>query len=240
MLLAIDIGNTNVVFGIFAGKRLVKEWRSPTYSNWFKTLPAKVESVIVSSVVPGIDGRLKKFVRSKYGYPPIFIGAEKIKGLNIKVQNKKEVGADRLVNAYAAYKIYGGPVIIVDFGTATTICAVTKNGNYLGGAITPGIGISTDALYEKAAKLPRIQIGKPKRVIGRNTIEAMLSGIIYGSISLVEGMVERFKKEVGSRSKVIATGGFSKLIAGYTKLIDIVDPDLTLKGLQMIWSDLHG
>ena len=156
-------------------------------------------------------------------------------GITLKYDNPREIGADRIVNAAAAYKLFGGPLIIVDFGTATTFCAVTKNGEYLGGAITPGVKISAEALYQRAAKLPRVELVRPRTVIGRDTVSAMQAGILFGYAGLVDGIVERMKKELGADAVVIATGGLAELVAPETKTINEVRPDLTLQGLRLLY-----
>jgi len=243
MLLTVDVGNTNIVFGVFSGKKLVTSWRVETSSKilYFQHVDNKAKSqiraAIVSSVVPAIDPHLTRQIGEAFGKKPIFVSAGNIP-LKIKTGHKAEIGADRLVNAYAVKKLYGGPAIIIDFGTATTFCAINKKGEYLGGAIAPGISLSKDALHYKTAKLPLIDFGPARRVIGKTTKDAMLSGLFYGYISLVEGMVNRFKAVVGKNSKVIATGGYSVVIAKKTRVFDIIDKDLTLKGLRMIGEEL--
>lgn len=232
MFLAVDIGNTTISFGLFYGKKLRRKWRAKTEDPWPK-IRVKVSHAIVSSVVPSVNTRIKKFLRTNFGVKPYFVTAKSIKGLKLKLKRKSEIGIDRLVGALAAYKLYGGPLIIVDFGTATTFDAITKKGEYIGGAISPGIGISRDSLHEKTAKLPKINIRKPRNVIGKNTVEAMRSGLLFGYVSLVEGMVHRFKKELPG-AKVVATGGFATLISKYTRIIGIINTELTLYGLSMI------
>lgn len=254
MLLACDIGNTNIVFGLFKDKKLVHTWRSETshkksvkeYSREINEVlvssgaaPEDVKGVIVSSVVPGMDGMLSELSLDLFGFEAKFVGPESFRDLKILAE-KDEVGADRLVNAAAAYELYGGPVIIVDFGTATTFCAVTKKGEYLGGAIAPGVGMARDALHEKTAKLPKIDIDFPKEVIGKDTLEAMRSGLFFGYISLVEGMVKRFKKKLGGKPRIIATGGFAGKIQEKVKVFDAVDQNLTLEGLRLVWEGING
>lgn len=254
MLLAVDIGNTNIVFGLFKGDKLIRTWRSETnhkrslneYSREINEVftsagirPEEIKGVIVSSVVPGMDGLIRELSTDLFGSEPKFISADSFKDLKVLV-NKEEVGADRLVNAWAAYKIYGGPVIVVDFGTATTFCAVSAKGEYLGGAIAPGVGMARDALHEKTARLPRIDIEFPKKAIGRSTLEAMRSGLFFGYVEMAKGMVARLKKETGGRPKVVATGGFAGTIQKNLKVFDEVDQDLTLKGLRLLWEELNG
>lgn len=249
MIFAIDVGNSTTKIGLFDGDTLKKVWMVETLKlkNFkldasLKTLPA-----IVSSVVPSADKILKKKFRKC-----IFVNAKNVKGLKIKIRNKKEAGADRIVNAFAAKKLYGTPAIVIDFGTATTFDVISEDSEYLGGAIAPGILLSRDVLHEKTAKLPLIEIKAPKSVIGNSTVEAMRSGLLYGYVAMVEGMIERIKIQMTksklqinhksqnpkSKIKVIATGGLAKLIAKYTKRIDIVDTELTLKGLNLIHKPL--
>jgi type III pantothenate kinase len=194
-----------------------------------------INGIIISSVVPPIMNALERMCTKYFGIEPLIVGPGIKTGLNIKYENPKEVGADRIVNAVAAIHAYGSPLIIIDFGTATTYCFIDDQGRYMGGAIAPGINISTEALYTKAAKLPRIEIVPPSNIVGKNTIEAMQSGIIYGYVGQVEGIVSRMKAQAKKQPKVIATGGLANLIAQEAKIIDIVDPLLTLKGLHLIY-----
>ena len=240
MLLAIDLGNTNTVLGLFRGKRLIKEWRYSTRKFKIPKIQARVKAVIVASVVPALNRKLKTGIRKRFKCNPFFVTAENIPGLKVGLKNKREVGADRVVDALAAFTLYEGPLVVVDFGTATTFDAISARGEYLGGAIAPGIDLAKDALYEQAAKLPKIKISAPKQIIGRNTVSAMRSGLVYGYVSMVEGMVERFKKAIGKRPKVIATGGLAKLICKYTRVVDKIDAKLTLKGLRMIGEKIYG
>jgi type III pantothenate kinase len=234
MLLAIDIGNTNVVLGVFENERLIENWRVGTntqitpdeYAMIFKDLFgfAKLEfsqitGVIISSVVPPLLPLMTEMSQKYFKIAPLIVTHELKTGITIRYDNPKEVGADRIVNAAAAYKLYGGPIIIVDFGTATTFCAVTERGEYLGGAICPGMKISAEALFQRASKLPRVELVKPATVIGADTVSAMQAGIIYGYAGLVDGIVERMKKELSSQSKVVATGGLAELIAPETRRI---------------------
>ncbi|MFA4844212.1 MAG: type III pantothenate kinase [Candidatus Margulisiibacteriota bacterium] len=246
MLLAIDIGNTNIVFGVFAGKKIVKQWRVSTPKTTLQSLPAikGIDQILVASVVPSLDKSLAKLLVKKYGVKPHFVTASNIPGVRIRMRNKNEVGADRVVDALAAYKLYGGPVIVVDFGTATTFDVINAKGEYLGGAIAPGILLARDALHAQTAKLPRIELKAPRSVIGNNTVEAIRSGLVLGYVSLVEGMIKRIKKELippslpkrggrGVSYKVIATGGLAPLICKQTGIVDIIDENLTLKGLML-------
>ena len=252
MILTIDLGNTNVVFGLFKGKKLVKEWRYPTGKLKIPKVRAKVEGVVVASVVPSLNRKLRMGIRKQYKCNPFFVTAENIPGLKVRLKNKREIGADRVVDALAALTLYEGPLVLVDFGTATTFDAISAKGEYLGGAIAPGITLARDALYEQAEKLPKIKISAPKQVIGRNTVSAMRSGLVYGYAAMVEGMVKRLKSEIlraevpqdevrnpKSEIKVIATGGLAPLICKYTKVVDRIDTKLTLKGLRMIADDLE-
>lgn len=243
MLLAIDLGNTNIVVGLFRGKRLIREWRYPTKKFKIPKIRARVKAVIVASVVPALNRKLKIGIRKQFKCDPFFVTAENIPGLRVALKNKREIGADRVVDALAAFTLYKGPLVVVDFGTATTFDAISARGEYLGGAIAPGIDLAKDALYEQAAKLPRIKISAPKQIIGRNTVSAMRSGLVYGYVSMVEGMVSRMRSEIRnpkSEIKVIATGGMAKLICKYTRVVDKIDARLTLRGLRMIGEKIYG
>jgi type III pantothenate kinase len=232
VILAIDVGNSTVKFGLFDGEKLKKEWsfKTANLAEWNPPEPVWELPAMVSSVVPSADETLKK------KFPDIrFVTPANIKGITIKFKKKNEVGADRLVDAVAAYELYGAPAIVIDFGTATTFDVISKKGEYLGGAIAPGIGLSRDVLHSATAKLPLIEIKAPGSIIGNSTVEAMCSGLVYGYASLVEGMISRLKKKTGAKTKVIATGGYAKLIGKYASGIDIIDDQLTLKGLQILW-----
>jgi type III pantothenate kinase len=250
MLLVMDVGNTNVVIGIYKDEKLVHQWRLATDRNktedeygtlikmflWEENIKtADIEAVIISSVVPPLMFALERMVKKYFKQKPLIVGPGIRTGLNIKYDQPKEVGADRIVNAVAAIQEYGTPLIIVDFGTATTFCLVNEEGHYLGGAICPGIQISMEALHRHAAKLPKIELGKPESVVGRNTVMAMQSGMYYGYVGLVDGIVNRMKKELKESPKVIATGGLAEYISKESSTIQIVDPDLTLKGLRIIY-----
>lgn len=195
----------------------------------------QIEGIIISSVVPPIMFALERMCKKYFHINPQIVGPGMKTGLNIKYDNPKEVGADRIVNAVAAIQLYGSPLIVVDFGTATTYCYIDENKQYMGGAIAPGITISTEALYSRAAKLPRIEIARPDQIIGKNTVTAMQSGILFGYVGQVEGIVKRMKWQSSQEPKVIATGGLAPLIANESDCIDIVDPFLTLKGLEIIY-----
>ncbi|MBZ4664435.1 MAG: type pantothenate kinase [Caloramator sp.] len=254
MLLVFDVGNTNIVLGVYHDKKLVIDWRIATTTlrtadeygivviNLFEKagLDYKdIDAVVVSSVVPNIMYSLEHMIRKYFKVEPLVVGPGIKTGINIKYDNPKEVGADRIVNAVAAHDIYKRPLIIVDFGTATTFCAVGKNGDYYGGAITPGIKIASDALFERAAKLPRIELIKPPTVICKNTVQSMQSGIIYGYAGLVDNIVTKMKEEMRELKEetpyVVATGGLAKLIATESKTIDEINRYLTLEGLRIIY-----
>lgn len=251
MILVIDVGNTNIVLGIYRDKELLKSWRVSTDKN--KTSDEygmlidrlfsyngykldEVEAVIISSVVPPLMYSLQSMSIKYCKKEALVIGPGIKTGMNIIYDNPREVGADRIVNAVSAYQKYGGPIIIVDFGTATTFCAVSESGHYLGGVISPGIKISSEALFQRAAKLPKVELRKPEKVICRNTVNSMQSGIIYGYVGLVDYIIDRMKKEYGlENAKVIATGGLSTMIASETKNINKIDKLLTLEGLRIIY-----
>jgi type III pantothenate kinase len=250
VLLAIDIGNTNVVLGVFETGKLRESWRVGTkvqitadeYAVILKDLFgfagigfSQIDGVILSTVVPPLLPVMSEMAQKYFALQPMVVTAELMTGITLKYENPKEIGADRIVNAAAAYRIYGGPLIIVDFGTATTFCAVTAQGEYLGGAITPGIRISAEALYQRAAKLPRVELLRPPSIIGRDTVSAMQAGVFYGYAGLVNGIVERMKKEFAPDAKVIATGGLAELVASETTCIDDVRPNLTLEGLAYLY-----
>ncbi len=250
MLLCIDIGNTNLTFGIYDGDRLESSWR--LVSNHEKTSDEyglqifhlmeisgitrdDLEDIILASVVPPLTDTIFQACEKYLGSSPIIIDALTPVGIQIKYDEPLNIGADRIVDAVAANQLYGSPAIIVDFGTATTFDAINENGDYLGGAIAPGIGIAAQALFEKTAKLPRVNLNIPASTIGKTTEHAMQSGLMFGYTSLVEGMVARIKSELSADANVIATGGLAQLIATQTDCIDFVDPWLTLAGLRIIY-----
>ncbi len=250
MLLVFDVGNTNIVLGVYEEDKLIVNWRVSTdrqktsdeYGMLIHSLfayrgisPQKIKAVIISSVVPPLMAPLTRMSQRYFDLEPLIVGPGVKTGIAIKYENPREVGADRIVNAIAAYEKYGGPLIIVDFGTATTFCAINQNGDYLGGAIAPGIGISTEALFQRAAKLPRIELSKPKTVICHNTVASMQSGIIFGFVGQVDEIVRRMKEEWEQEVQVVATGGMANLIAQESRTIDIVEPFLTLEGLRLIY-----
>ncbi len=250
MLLVIDVGNTNMVLGVYKDTELLDHWRIATdrqrttdeYGVLIRELfylndlrADDINAIIISSVVPPVVPTLERMCQRYFGLSPLLIGPGVKTGMDIRYDNPREVGADRIVNAVAAYEKYGGPVIIVDFGTATTFCAVDAKGVYLGGSICPGIGISTEALVQRTAKLPRIELKRTDSVICRNTIESMQAGVFYGFVGQVEGIVSRMRRELDMSARVVATGGLAVVIAPATKAIDVVEPMLTLEGLRIIY-----
>jgi type III pantothenate kinase len=256
MLLAVDVGNTNIVLGLFKNDELIMNWRISTdksksadelgmlvaqlfsYNNLDITM---VSDVIISSVVPSIMYSLQHMAIKYCDCEAIVVGPGIKTGMNVKYDNPKQVGADRIVNAVAGFKKYGGPLIIVDFGTATTFCAISENYEYLGGTISPGIKISSDALYQKAAKLTKVELVKPDRVICKNTNESIQSGVLLGYVGLVEYIVKRMKKELGAPdAKVIGTGGLAYMIQEESEVIDHIDRLLTLEGLLFIYQMNRG
>ena len=253
MLLAFDVGNTNIVLGVFEGEKLIKDWRMKTdknksadeYGMLIHQLFAysgidisKVTDVIISTVVPPVLYTLQHLSRKYFHKKAIVVGPGVKTGMIIKYDNPKQIGSDRIVNAVAAYDKYGGPLIVVDTGTATTFCAINEKGEYLGGTIAPGLKISSEALFEKTAKLPRVEIEEPGKVICKNTIESMQAGLVYGHVGLVEYVIKRMKQELapgGERVTVIATGGMAHLIMNTSDCIDHVERQLTLEGLRLIY-----
>lgn len=250
MLLVIDVGNTNIVYGLFRGAELLHQFRvessrgrtADEYAVILRQLLAMsgieatdVDAAIVASVVPSLTDPMVALVRRAFGHEAMVVGPGIKSGMPILYENPKEVGADRIVNAVAAYEATKGAVIVVDFGTATTFDCVTPKGEYLGGVIAPGIQISADALFSRAAKLPRVEVAKPPKVVGRNTLHSMQSGIVYGYVGLVDGLIDRLNDELGYPSKVIATGGLATLIAPLSRTIEAVDDVLTLTGLRLIF-----
>lgn len=254
MLLAIDIGNTNITFGVFDGDKLKATWRSATgvhrmsdeYASFILNMlrhrdiePDEIKDAVLCSVVPPLVTTFEELFKIYFKITPLVIGAGVKTGIKICMDNPREVGADRVVNAVGAYKLYGGPAIIIDIGTAITFDTVAKNGDYLGGAIAPGIAIAMDALFNRTAALPRVELTYPKKAIGTNTVSAMQSGIVFGYAGLIEGIVNKINQEIDGRAKVIATGGYAKLLAEQTKIIEIVNPDITLVGLRHIYEMNH-
>lgn len=250
MLLVFDVGNTNMVLGIYKDKELIKDWRINTdkektsdeygilISSLFKYENidmSEIQDIIISSVVPNVMHSLENFCIKYCNKQPLIVGPGIKTGLNIKYDNPKQLGADRIVNAVAGVEKYGYPLIIVDFGTATTFCAISEKGEYLGGTIAPGIKISSEALFQRASKLPRVELLKPGTTICKSTVSAMQSGIIYGYVGLVDKIISMMKEELNCNSvRVVATGGLAPLIASETDSIDNVDKFLTLEGLRVI------
>ncbi len=250
MLLALDVGNTNTVIGVFDGQALLTHWRLSTrqegtrdeYAMLLKGLFdfaglafQGVSAVILSSVVPPLQGPLEEMARQYFGVEPMVVGPGIKTGMPILYESPRDVGADRIVNAVAAFEAYAGPCIVVDFGTATTFDAISARGEYLGGVICPGIRISSEALFQHAAKLPRVDIARPKAIIGRNTVGSMQAGLFYGYLSLVEGVVARMRAELGDKAAVVATGGLAQLLLTESSAVDHVDPLLTLTGLRILF-----
>ncbi|MBI4333358.1 MAG: type III pantothenate kinase [Chloroflexi bacterium] len=253
MLLAIDIGNTNIVLGVFEGERLRATWRVATAVHKMEDeygallldlMPLRniqlkdITEAAICSVVPSLQPTFELLCQRFFALNPLVVEAGIKTGIRIAMDNPKEVGADRVVNAAAAHHLYGGSLIVIDLGTATTFDAVSKEGDYLGGAIAPGVRIAAEALFMRTAKLPQVELVAPKKAIGKNSIAAIQSGIIFGYVGLIEGLVARIKKEMGGTVKVIGTGGLSEIIARETKAIDVIEKDLTLLGLRLI-NDLN-
>lgn len=250
MLLAVDIGNTNVTYGVFDGEKLRATWRmtsdvrreSDEYAATLLTLLGSegmaikdIHRAVISSVVPPLTANFEELCQRYLHVTPIIVGTGIKTGIRILYENPREVGADRICHAVAGYKLYGGPLIVVDFGTATVFDAITKEGDYLGGAIAPGINLAAEALFQRASKLPRIELVQPKHAIGRNTVASMQAGLYYGYIGLIEGLVGRFKRELGGNPKVVATGGLARLLIPDTQIFDEINHDLVLVGLRMIY-----
>ncbi len=257
MLLALDIGNTNIVVGVFDGERLLHSWRLSTLRQrtademgiWLLQLfhhgqltTGQVDAVVMASVVPTLTRPTVEMATRYFDHEPLVIDGATNTGMPVLYDAPSEVGADRIVNGVAAYDRYGRPtgrdpqaLVVVDFGTATTFDAISARGEYLGGVICPGVNISADALFQRAARLPRVDVRKPPTVIGRTTVGSMQSGLFYGYVGLVEGIVRRMRDELGGKAGSVATGGLAEMIAPETAAIDVVDRDLTLHGLRLIW-----
>jgi type III pantothenate kinase len=250
MLLTVDVGNTNTVLGVFEGDRLRQHWRLTTrreqtadeYGILVRNLfgstglePKAIDAVALASVVPPLTPVLVELARQYLGQEPLVVGPGVKTGMPILYEPPGDVGADRIVNGVAAFAAYGGPVIVVDFGTATTFDVVTRRGEYTGGVICPGIGISADALFQRAARLPRVEVSHPGRVVGHSTVASMQSGLFFGYASMCEGIIARIRGELGEPLRVVATGGLAATLAAEIPSIETVDPVLTLTGLRLIW-----
>lgn len=251
MLLVLDVGNTNMVLGVYDEKKLIRDWRintdlnktSDEYGVIIKSLfdsgelaLGVITDVIISSVVPAVMHSLENFCRKYFNITPLIVGPGIKTGLNIKYYDPKMVGADRIINAVAGISKYGSPLILIDFGTATTYCAISEKGEYLGGAISPGVKISSEALFQKASKLPRVELAKPEAIICKDTVSSIQAGVIYGYVGQVEKIVKMMKKELKNEDTfVVATGGLANFIAAETNAINVVDPYLSLDGLRLIY-----
>ncbi len=250
MLLAVDIGNTNVTLGVFKGREMKATWRLATsihresdeYAVMLLNLlqldsiaAAEVSNASICSVVPPLTPTFANLCRRYFHSEPLIIEAGVKTGIRIATENPREVGADRVVNAAAARQLYGSPLIVIDLGTATTFDVVSREGEYIGGAISPGVALGAEALFNRTAQLPRVELVHPKNVIGKGTVSAMQSGILYGYVAMIEGMVSRIQTELGEKARVIATGGLAGLIAKETSCIEVVEPNLTLIGLRIIF-----
>jgi type III pantothenate kinase len=250
VLLAIDVGNTNTVLGAFEGARLLQPWRvetshTRTADEWGVLLhqlfaasgvaASGVQAMVISSVVPPLSFALERMASRWFGVKPLFVGPGVRTGMPIRYEDPREVGADRVVNAVAAYARWRTGLVVVDFGTATTFDAVSPAGEYLGGAICPGVAISMEALFRHAARLPRVEFARPPAVVGRNTVASIQSGLVYGYVGMVDGICERMAAELGFAPKVVATGGLAPLVAGVSRAITEVDENLTLEGLRLVY-----
>jgi type III pantothenate kinase len=249
MLLALDVGNTHTTIGVFRGGEILRRWRLSTVRErtvdevgillrqlceWAEIPPGDISGVVIGSVVPPLDPSLRAAVSSYLHAQPLFVAPGIKSGMPLKVETPLELGADRLCNSVAAFAEHGGPCVVVDFGTASTWDVVSQKGEFLGGVIAPGLEIAAEALFSRAAKLPRIELAAPPRVIGKGTVDSMQAGLVYGYVGLVEGLTGRVLAELGGGT-VVATGGLAPVIARYTKIFDVVDDDLTLKGLRLLW-----
>lgn len=249
MLLVMDVGNTTTMMGVYESENRLAQWRLATARGrtvdeygvlargLFRHARLELEAVdaiVISSVVPPLNPVLEEMSRTYFGREPLFIEPGVRTGMPILTDNPQEVGADRIVNGVAAFSRWGGPLIVIDFGTATTLDVISAKGEYLGGVIAPGLGISSEALFERAARLPRVAISRPPRVIGRNTVHSMQSGLYYGYAALIQGLVDRIRREIGQPAKVVATGGLLSVLSGEMPFVEASDPYLTLEGLRLI------
>jgi type III pantothenate kinase len=251
MLLAIDVGNTQTMLGVFQGRELAWRWRMATrrertadelallFGGFLEqqglSFSREITGVAIASVVPDQTHELREMVSRYFHFDPVVVEPGTRTGIAILTDNPREVGADRIVNALAAFDKFGGPCLVVDFGTATTYDAVSERGEYLGGSIAPGIGISATALFTATARLPRVELAEPRSIVGKNTVESVQSGLLYGTASEVDGMVERMQKELGGHATVIATGGLAEAIVPFCETIDEHEPWLTLEGLRLVY-----
>ncbi|MGH9393745.1 MAG: type III pantothenate kinase [Terriglobales bacterium] len=250
MLLALDVGNSNTVLGLYDGERLAASWRLTTNRNQtadeFTLLlaglfaargiaPGRVAGAIVASVVPPLDAMLRAALRQQFGVEALFVGPGLKTGMAIHYEPAADVGADRIVNAVAGFAAHGGPLIVVDFGTATTFDVVSASGEYRGGIICPGVAISAEALFTRAARLPRVEIRAPEKLIGTTTVGSMQSGLFWGYLSLVDGLIARLRAELGDATKAIATGGLAPLLTKHSRYLSACDEGLTLTGLRLLW-----
>ena len=251
MLLAVDVGNTNLTFGVFDGEELKSRFTMTTkvsrtadeYGLWLKNLleaqtitSGAITDVIISSVVPPVMPFLTEGIREYLHCKPLIVGTGTKTGIKVSVANPKEIGADRIVDAVAAYELYGGPVLVIDFGTATTYDLVSEKGYFVTGITAPGIRICANALWNETARLPEIEIAKPDTILAKDTVTSMQAGLVYGYIGQTEYIIKKVKEEAGLDSmKVVATGGFGKIVSDETEMIDVYDPELTMKGLQIIY-----
>ena len=249
MILVIDVGNTNTVFGLMRGHTPVQTWRVSTMQRTTDESgvlvlqllmhhgygPGDVQGIVISSVVPSVLFSLEKACRRYLDVEPLVVGRKLKTGVKVRTDNPREVGADRVVNAVAAVERWGGPIVIVDFGTATTVDCVNRAGEYVGGAIAPGFRISEEALFSRTAKLPRIEVARPARAIGTNTVSAMQSGLFWGYVGLVDGLARRCRDELDPEAPVVATGGLAHLIGSASEVIEHIDPDLTMRGLALLY-----
>jgi type III pantothenate kinase len=250
MLLVLDVGNTKTAIGVYRDGKWIADWRVTTHLDYLadeyyvllKSLLSdkglefdKLSGAALASVVPPLTATFEELVSRILGKPPLVVGPGVETGIQIRIDHPKETGADRVANTAAVHRIYGGPAIVLDLGTATTFDVVSKDGEYLGGAIAPGLGISAEALVRRTAKLPKVELTFPESAIGRNTVAAMQSGLVLGYVGLVKELVERLKQEIPGEPKVIATGGMAEMVAAWTEVIDIINPRLTLDGIRIIY-----